>query len=347
MKFPGINTSMSNKVGPELDGPGKPSKSESLATNAGTELPPRRSTFSRLAGSLPRVKIGTLASNPQVAATPAKSGATAAGHSESFARLGNGHIAKLTSPREAEMYREFGVALRGVIPDTVPLDQAVGLPGVTPEQAQALDQLRAKAAAGSQQVVVMQALGADIPKADKRELDIKIGASTASRTELIDSGKTPFEAMKKKAKLTAADLVRGSRSLVGENRGFTLAGRTEGGAPLDKSRNAAGRLSESRIREMLQGPPEYRRQVAQHLLGQLENIQAKLRELPVTFVASSVLISIDQRNPQNSLARLIDLAHPVRPDTGSTDFAKLNAQFEHGLDNLIALVRQSAMPTSR
>lgn len=274
-------------------------------------------------------------------AQSARSTATAGGHSGSFIRLGDSHIAKLTTPREAETYVTYRGLLRGVVPDTVSLEGGNELPGVTSRQKRALQELREWANWNDKRVIVMQALGAKIRTEDKIELDIKIGASTVSRTELIRSGSTRLQAMSKKARLTTADLLRRSRSLVGDDRGYTLAGRTIGGIALDakSSRNSVGRSSESRIREMLDCSPDTRWQNAQHLLGQLKTIRQTMMELPLTFVASSVLISIDKRNPENSVARLIDLAHPVLPSEND-DYEKVNRRFENGLNKLITLFEQ-------
>ncbi|MGC3030344.1 inositol polyphosphate kinase family protein [Burkholderia sp. DN3021] len=274
-------------------------------------------------------------------AQSARSTATAGGHSGSFIRLGDSHIAKLTTPREAETYVRYRGLLRGVVPDTVSLEGGNELPGVTFRQKRALQELREWANWNDKRVIVMQALGAKIRTEDKIELDIKIGASTVSRTELIRSGSTRLQAMSKKARLTTADLLRRSRSLVGDDRGYTLAGRTIGGIALDakSSRNSVGRSSESRIREMLDCSPDTRWQNAQHLLGQLKTIRQTMIELPLTFVASSVLISIDKRNPENSVARLIDLAHPVLPSEND-DYEKVNRRFENGLNKLITLFEQ-------
>lgn len=275
-------------------------------------------------------------------ARSARSTATAGGHAGSFMRVGDGHIAKMTTSREAEIYENYRLALAGVIPDTVPPEEVDWRVGVTARQRQAMATFKGWAEMKGQRVVVMQALGAKIAPEDKIELDVKIGASTVSRTELIGAGRTRWQALSKKVRLTAADLLRGSRSLVGDDRGYTLAGRTSGGIALDarNSRNSVGRSSESLIREALDRSPDTRWRNAQHLLGQLQTIREKMHALPLTFVASSVLIAIDKRKPENSVARLIDLAHPVQPFENEADYEKVNHRFEDGLDKLIRLFQQ-------
>lgn len=275
-------------------------------------------------------------------ARSARSTATAGGHAGSFMRVGDGHIAKMTTSREAEIYENYRLALAGVIPDTVPPEEVDSRVGVTARQRQAMATFKGWAEMKGQRVVVMQALGAEIAPEDKIELDVKIGASTVSRTELIGAGRTRWQALSKKVRLTAADLLRGSRSLVGDDRGYTLAGRTSGGIALDarNSRNSVGRSSESLIREALDRSPDTRWRNAQHLLGQLQTIREKMHALPLTFVASSVLIAIDKRKPENSVARLIDLAHPVQPFENEADYEKVNHRFEDGLDKLIRLFQQ-------
>lgn len=278
--------------------------------------------------------------------TPAAKESTAAGHAESFARLGTTHIAKMTSPKEADIYNRFGEQLKGVIPDTMRPERAQEIAGVKPEQTAALQRLQDKAGKTGQEVVIMEAVGGNIDKADKRELDIKIGASTASRTELIASGSEPSAAMQKKVKMTAADLLRGSRAVIGEDRGYSLTGRTQGGENPDSSRFMAGRFSNANIEQMLNVSPEKKPQIADCLVKQLENIRSTMQKTDLTFVASSILITIDEKNPQNSVAKLIDLAHPVEPGNGTVDYKKLDAQFDHGLGKLIDLVKQSASPTA-
>lgn len=164
-------------------------------------------------------------------ARSARSTATAGGHAGSFMRVGDGHIAKMTTSREAEIYENYRLALAGVIPDTVPPEEVDSRVGVTARQRQAMATFKGWAEMKGQRVVVMQALGAEIAPEDKIELDVKIGASTVSRTELIGAGRTRWQALSKKVRLTAADLLRGSRSLVGDDRGYTLAGRTSGDCP--------------------------------------------------------------------------------------------------------------------
>ncbi|MFM0068949.1 inositol polyphosphate kinase family protein [Paraburkholderia aspalathi] len=310
-------------------------------TDVGQATPTVQTPTGTLSGLQPRKSFKTACSAGLRAALPVKAAeATAAGHVESFVRLGPSHIAKMTSAREADIYQRFGDALRGVIPSTVPLNQAPHLPDVSPDQANALQRLCDKAQQSGQRVVIMEAVGGNIAKADRRELDIKIGASTASRTELIGAGAELSDALMKKVKMTGADILRGSRSVVGGDRRYSLTGRTQAGRSLDSSRFSAGVFSKSNIREMLAVSAEKTPQVATHLLDQLENIRTTMQKTPVTFVASSILVAIDERNPQNSVAKLIDLAHPVEPQVGPADYDKLNAQFSHGLSNLIALVKQ-------
>lgn len=65
-------------------------------------------------------------------------------------------------------------------------------------------------------------------------------------------------------------------------------------------------------------------------------IKEKAANTPVTFVASSAFVAIDENNPENTKARLIDLAHPVREDASHShaDYNKLNRQFSEGISNL-------------
>nr|WP_281431406.1 filamentous hemagglutinin N-terminal domain-containing protein [Burkholderia pseudomallei] len=134
-------------------------------------------------------------------ARSARSTATAGGHAGSFMRVGDGHIAKMTTSREAEIYENYRLALAGVIPDTVPPEEVDWRVGVTARQRQAMATFKGWAEMKGQRVVVMQALGAEIAPEDKIELDVKIGASTVSRTELIGAGKDSLAGLEQEGEI--------------------------------------------------------------------------------------------------------------------------------------------------
>jgi len=254
---------------------------------------------------------------PATAVAPAApQEATAAGHAESFCRLGGGHIAKMTSAAEAQMYERHGQQLEGVIPGTVSLDHAGALPGVTPEQLASLTKLRETAQASGQHVVIMETVGGNIPKAHKREMDAKLGSRTASRTGLIDEGATPSAALRKKLKMSGADYARGAWQVFGENRGYSLTGRTIGGANPDSSRFSAGRHSQANIAETFDLPDGHGPAAAARVLQDLQRIRTRMQETPVTFVASSVLMALDEQHPENSAARLIGSGPPGGAGSG-------------------------------
>jgi len=323
------------------------SRRNSLEVQTSPQTPTQPTTVSRTQADGPPGSNSPRTSAVRTDATRAPRGAaptteaTAAGHAASFVRLGGSHIAKMTSNNEAQMYEKFGGPLHGAIPNTVPAERVDTLPGVTPEQLEAFGRLRETAQASGQSVLVMEALGGGIPKEHKREMDVKIGSRTASRTELMDSGASAGAALKKKAKMTVADLARGSWSLAGENRGYSLTGRTIAGQNPDSSRFSAGRNSEANITQTLDLPDGKGQQAAERLLEDLNNIRGKMRETPVTFVASSVLMAVDEQEPANSAARLIDLAHPVQPGVGTSNYDKLDQRFDEGLGHLIDHVAKS------
>lgn len=272
--------------------------------------------------------LGKMITNSQRDVSDPATDALAAGHAQSFVQLDENRIAKLTTAAEATSYRKYSTSMEGAIPrQWDPSDiQDVGMRSK-------IDALKVNGK--GQEVIVMEKLGGNIPKSQRRELDIKIGASTASRTEL-DEQAYP-NAQLKKLKLTIADLVRGSRNPFGDDRGFTLAGCNVHGVAQGFDRNELGFRSRNYLRTALgELPADKRPENLQKILTNLKEIQRITSNSPVTFVASSVFIVIDEKEPKNTAARLIDLAHPVeKSGPRLPDYQKWQRRFQDGLKNLM------------
>ena len=258
---------------------------------------------------------------------------TVAGHADSFADLGQTQIAKLTSSIEVQAYRDFGDVLRGAIPEHQSL-QEFHKEAHDQAQLSALERLAHRKS--DKELIVLEKLGSNIHLHAKRELDIKLGKSTVSRGELIDQGhKNPCL---KEVRLTIADTIRGSRSMIGNNRGYCMAGYKLHGKTQGYGRNEIGLKTNFYLKKALDLPAEQRKKNIERILTDLRTIKEKVENAPVTFVASSVFIAIDENNPENTKARLIDLAHPVREDDSRShaDYNKLNHQFNEGISHLIS-----------
>lgn len=296
----------------------------------------------------------------QVAAAtqPAAWAQMAAGHPHSFVPLPGGFIAKLTDTREARCYDEFADELLGVIPKTLKRSELVNqLPLNEDEIDRWLAPLDAQLAGKADKVLLfMEDLTANIPEQHKLVLDIKMGSQTALKEELIDAGMAPDKAAAKEEKMTQTDLRRGARSEVDRqlDRAYTLAGQIENGISLNPSpepkammkvRDQMGAESRERIAGTLCRLPN---STGQDILRKLRDIKQKTQTVPVTFIGSSLLICINEQDPDQWAVRLIDLGHPIRPDEGTAAarFNDVQRQFQQGLDKLIELFEKTIGSTT-
>ncbi|MFD1313316.1 inositol polyphosphate kinase family protein [Streptomyces kaempferi] len=160
-------------------------------------------------------------------------------------------------------------------------------------------------------------------------LDIKIGESTASKSELRRHlGARDAWLKKKKSKI--ADVVSGS-SL----RGWRVVGRTG----IQDGRGMTGINSINHLKEFITSACG----TAVDIVRELHGVRAAVVESSYAFIASSVLIAVDRsldvanRTPR---VKLVDFAHAfTMADLGFDQFQKYRLQFLKGIDNLIAEIR--------
>lgn len=159
-------------------------------------------------------------------------------------------------------------------------------------------------------VVVLENLAHGIKSEDLIILDIKLGRSTVSYTELTNSNhKKP---LLKKTKLTAVDLIRGARGIYGDDRHYTVAGYNIGGNAKGLTRDLLGMFSEYYLKHAFDNIPKKKRPlITRHILRNIYKIEETVKKINYSFVACSLLIVIDKNCETRSKARLIDFAHPI------------------------------------
>ncbi len=229
-----------------------------------------------------------------------------AGHAGNFREIDKGRkIAKRTNQKEYEMYTNPG-GLRDIIP-----------------AAERTNQDNQEISDMGENVIIMQNVFYGIQKESCLALDIKIGKTTASRFQLLESGeKSRAGALFKEMKLKLYD--RYTRSSV---RGWRVI-------PIDNGNRAKiGRNSEIWLRNQLDRINVNKDAVLKSVITQLDLIKRRLEQSQKTFIASSVLIVIDLQHPENVSAKLIDLAHPI--DANNRLFQKYKENFNEGIIALI------------
>lgn len=236
-----------------------------------------------------------------------------AGHTGSFREIDEGwKIAKRTNQKEYEIYASPG-KLREIIP----------VVERTSQDNQEVSDM-------GENIIIMQNLFYGVQAQSLIALDIKIGKSTASRAQLLESGeKSRAGAFFKEMKMKLYDhytksSVRGWRAI-----------------PIDDGNRAkTGRNSEIFLRKQLDRISVNKDAVLRSIVSQLDLIKTKLEQSQKTFIASSVLIVIDLQHPENVRAKLIDLAHPI--DANNKLFQKYKENFNEGINSLITFFRAYA-----
>ena len=251
----------------------------------------------------------------------------AGGHADIFIPLQDKLLLKRTTIDESRIYRKRqSLGFDEVIPATTPAAHKE-LPETL---VNAIDGV-ARSAAKGESVVILENLGAGIGPQHKRELDIKIGHFTASRSQLERSGhKSP---RRKKARMKLFDIVTGS-----SKRGFRLVGGKIHGKKIRGSRAKLGMNTVPVLARALSLPEPAARKNLEKIFQDLLLIRSAMQVAPVTFVDSSVLVVIDEQNPDNTQVKMIDFSNPVyRENAASFDKARLS--YLSGLNYLIAEVR--------
>lgn len=230
-----------------------------------------------------------------------------AGHAGSFREIDEGRkIAKRTNQKEYEIYASPG-ELREIIP-------AVERTGKDNQEVSDM----------GENVVIMQNLFYGIQAKSLVALDIKIGKSTASRAQLLESGeKSRAGAFFKEMNMKLYDHY--TKSSV---RGWRFI-------PLnDRNRAKIGRHSETFLRKQLDRISVDKDALLRRIISQLDLIKKKMDQSQKTFIASSVLIVIDLQHPEDVRVKLIDLAHPI--DAKNKLFQKDKENFNEGINSLIS-----------
>jgi hypothetical protein len=237
-----------------------------------------------------------------------------AGHAGNFRKIADGRkIAKRTNQKEYEIYNNPG-ELQDIIPFT-----------------ERTSQDNQEISGMGKNVIIMQNMFHGIQKHSLLALDIKIGKSTASRTQLSASReKNWVGAFLRKIKMSVYDHYTKSST-----RGWRAI-------PVDNGNRAIiGRNSEIFLREQLDRIKVNKDVTLRNIITQLNRIKDKLDQNQKTFIASSVLIVIDLQHPENARVKLIDLAYPI--DANSKLYQKYKESFDEGITALITFFEACAI----
>lgn len=251
----------------------------------------------------------------------------AAGHSDTFVKVGDGHIGKLTSKSEADVYaRRAELGLDSILPESKPISS------LSDDEGQQLSPLLRRAEAEDMSVIVPEMLGKNIPEQQKLEMDIKIGFKTASRQQLKQTGHS--SPLKKAAKHKAMDLAYGSAS-----RGYRLEGLKIKGQKPVSNRLKLTKNSKGHIKNVIQQAGAKNKE---KILVDLKGMRDALSNSKAAFVASSALFLIDAENPEKTQVKLIDVAHPI--EESSKEFTGIRDDNVKALNNLINYIEQIKTP---
>ncbi|WP_292373260.1 inositol polyphosphate kinase family protein [Methanosarcina sp. UBA411] len=237
-----------------------------------------------------------------------------AGHAGNFRKIDEGRkIAKRTNQKEYEIYKNPG-GLQDIIPYTERTNQ----------DNQEIRNM-------GKNVIVMQNMFYGIQKHSLVALDIKIGKSTASRSQLSTSReKNRIGTFFKKIKMSLYD-----RYTKSSTRGWRAIPIEDG------NRAKIGRNSEIFLREQFDKINAGKDVTLRKIIIQLNLIKEKLNQNQKTFIASSVLIVIDLQHPKNAHAKLIDLAYPI--DVNSKLYQRYKENFDEGITALINFLEAYAV----
>jgi hypothetical protein len=236
-----------------------------------------------------------------------------AGHAGNFRIIDKGRkLTKRTNRKEYEIYAN-PAGLRNIIP----------VVGRTSQDDQEISDM-------GNNVIVMQNLFYGIKKQSLLALDIKIGKSTASRSQISESMEiTRVGAFFKKVKMKIYDFYTKSST-----RGWRAIPVNNG------NRAKIGRNSETFLREQFDKIKVSKETTLRNIITQLNLIKDTLDQNQKAFIASSVLIVIDLQYPENTSVKLIDLAYPI--DSKSKLYKKYKENFDDGMLSLIAFFRAYA-----
>lgn len=250
-----------------------------------------------------------------------------AGHADKLVSSGS-CIAKVTAEAEYDVYQNRASnGLDAIIPKTKLAEY------LTLDEQRAVKNLEG-AVGENEKMLIMEKAGAIIANKNKRELDIKIGSSTASSAQLKHTGSPKLKARMKKARHQILDAITKSN----KNQ-YRLEGMSINGNKPSMSRISLSRESVNNIYDALNIPGDKRSENIGKVINELRNIHSILVEADITFVASSVLIVIDEKNPDNTTVKLIDLAHSIKKGECET-YQKTKERFLLGVECLIEDIKE-------
>lgn len=233
-----------------------------------------------------------------------------AGHTKNFRKIDeNRKIAKKTNGKEYEIYANPG-GLRDIIPATE----------TTTQDSEEIRDM-------GENIIVMQNMFYGIKEQSLVAFDVKIGKSTTSRSQLVESMEEGrFGAFFRELKMKLYD--RYTKSSI---RGWRAI-------PVDeRNRATIGRNSEAFLQSQLDRISAGKYFVLKSIITQLNLIRETLEKNQKTFIASSVLIVIDLQHTENVGVKLIDLAHPV--EVNNRHYKKHKRNFDDGINSLITFLR--------
>lgn len=233
-----------------------------------------------------------------------------AGHAKNFRKIDESRkIAKKTNRKEYEIYAN-PEGLRDIIPAAE----------TTIQDSEEISDM-------GENVIVMQNMFYGINDQSLVAFDVKIGKSTTSRSQLVESMEEGrVGAFFRELKMKLYD--RYTRSSI---RGWRAI-------PVDeRDRATIGRNSEAFLQAQLDRISAGKYFVLRSIIRQLNLIKDTLEQNQITFIASSVLIVIDLQHTENTCVKLIDLAHPV--ESNNMQFKKYKRNFDDGINSLITFLK--------
>ncbi|WP_330926678.1 inositol polyphosphate kinase family protein [Candidatus Sororendozoicomonas aggregata] len=302
----------------------KPLHSESATTGITKHQTATRNLPTRPLPPLPSSPSPKARPQPSLSVSDAKPDGSvgAAGHADSFIFLGSSVIGKLTLNNEADVYinrKKYG--LDNIIPKHRLESQLSGAEKRAVRQRLGMNK-------PGYQVIAMERVGGNIKQENKRELDIKIGSATASARQTKES-QPAMNAALKKIRHKSIDWFTGSRW-----RHFRLEGAKLKENKLAMSNLLLSRSTEKNLEVLLTLPEKKREKNFQKINDKLKEIRQTMSTSDICFIGSSILIVIDDKNPANTMVKLIDLAHPVHKREGSQYFKKVQDRFIVGIESL-------------
>ncbi|MFF7581163.1 inositol polyphosphate kinase family protein [Streptomyces sp. NPDC008061] len=258
--------------------------------------------------------------------------ASVGGHGGIISRAGGAIFQKPTNETERRFYegmRDSGNELERIIAKSFTVDDVLTLESqISGGQIYAAKEVERGDASTD---VFIENIASDFQ--EPVLLDIKIGESTASRSELLRHlGK--MEAWQKKTKMKVADTVSGSSA-----RGWRIAS----GSGIYRNLAQIGKNPINQLQDFI----GFSESVASQIEKALREVRDVVARSDYAFVGSSVLVAVDRAGNDiqgSARVKLIDFAHAfTSEDLGTEQSQKYQIQFLKGIDNLIVEFRDFAL----